>query len=224
MFYRTMAAALIVLLAAPAVQAVEPETEEQKTLYVVGTMVSNSLSNFALTAEELEYVQEGITDAILGNEPKVDIGAQTAAVQALVKERSEAAAAKQKEAGAAYLAIAAAEPGAEKTESGLIYTEIKAGDGAQPAATDSVTVHYVGTLIDGTEFDSSISRGQPATFPLNRVVACWTEGVQKIKVGGKAKLVCPSSIGYGERGSPPKIKPGATLIFEVELLSIEEKE
>jgi FKBP-type peptidyl-prolyl cis-trans isomerase FkpA/FKBP-type peptidyl-prolyl cis-trans isomerase FklB len=98
---------------------------------------------------------------------------------------------------------------------------VKAGSGAAPKATDTVKVHYKGTLRDGSVFDSSIERGQPATFPLNRVVPCWTEGLQKMKIGGKAKLACPSNLAYGDRGAPPKIKPGAALLFEVELLSIE---
>ena len=108
--------------------------------------------------------------------------------------------------------------------SGLVFQSLVDGKGAAPAATDVVKVHYRGTFPDGKEFDSSISRGQPATFPLNRVIKCWTEGVQKIKVGGKAKLTCPASIAYGERGTPGgPIPPGATLLFEVELLGIEGK-
>jgi FKBP-type peptidyl-prolyl cis-trans isomerase FkpA len=107
-----------------------------------------------------------------------------------------------------------------KTASGLEYTELVAGKGASPQATDTVKVHYRGTLMDGKEFDSSYARGQPAEFPLNRVIPCWTEGLQKMKVGGKAKLVCPPSIAYGERGHPPVIPPSATLNFEVELLEI----
>jgi FKBP-type peptidyl-prolyl cis-trans isomerase FkpA len=120
----------------------------------------------------------------------------------------------------AYLDKAAAQPGAQKTASGLVYRELKAGSGAHPAATDVVKVHYKGTLIDGTEFDSSYKRNEPASFPLNRVIPCWTEGVQMMKVGGKSQLVCPSAIAYGDAGSPPVIPGGATLIFEVELLGI----
>jgi FKBP-type peptidyl-prolyl cis-trans isomerase FkpA len=120
----------------------------------------------------------------------------------------------------AYLEKAAAEPGAVKTASGLVYRELRAGSGGSPTASDAVTVNYRGTLVDGTEFDSSYKRNEPATFPLGQVIPCWTEGVQKMKVGGKSQLVCPASIAYGEQGSPPTIPGGATLIFEVELLRI----
>ena len=119
-----------------------------------------------------------------------------------------------------YLDKAAAEPGAARTASGLVYRELKAGAGPSPKATDTVKVHYRGTLVDGTEFDSSYKRNEPAQFPLNQVIPCWTEGVQRMKVGGKSQLVCPANIAYGDRGSPPVIPPGATLIFEVELLGI----
>jgi FKBP-type peptidyl-prolyl cis-trans isomerase FkpA len=127
---------------------------------------------------------------------------------------------RQKVVSDAYLAKAATEPGAIKTESGLIYMDIQPGTGASPNASDSVKVNYRGTLIDGTEFDSSYKRNQPAQFPLNGVIRCWTEGVQKMKVGGKARLVCPSDIAYGDKGHPPVIPGGATLIFEIELLEI----
>jgi FKBP-type peptidyl-prolyl cis-trans isomerase FkpA len=118
------------------------------------------------------------------------------------------------------LAAAAAEPGAQRSESGLVYRSLREGKGASPAAIDVVRVHYRGTLLDGTEFDSSYKRGQPASFPLTRVIKCWTEGVQKMKVGGKAQLTCPASIAYGDKGAGGLIPPGATLKFEVELLAI----
>jgi FKBP-type peptidyl-prolyl cis-trans isomerase FkpA len=119
---------------------------------------------------------------------------------------------------------AAAEKGAVVTESGLVFLSLKEGTGASPAATDNVKVHYRGTFTDGREFDSSYKRGEPTSFPLNRVIKCWTEGVQKIKVGGKARLTCPSTIAYGERGAGNgEIPGGATLVFEVELLGINGK-
>lgn len=118
------------------------------------------------------------------------------------------------------LKAAAAEAGATVSASGLVYRVLKEGSGPSPAATDTVRVHYRGSFPDGKEFDSSYSRGQPTEFPLNRVIKCWTEGVQKMKVGGKAKLTCPAAIAYGERGAGGVIPPNATLQFEVELLGI----
>ncbi len=120
----------------------------------------------------------------------------------------------------AALTKAAKEKGAVVTSSGLVYLSLKDGTGASPAAADTVKVHYRGTLTDGKEFDSSYKRNEPTEFPLNRVIPCWTEGVQRMKVGGKAKLTCPSAIAYGERGAGGVIPPNATLQFEVELLSI----
>jgi FKBP-type peptidyl-prolyl cis-trans isomerase FkpA len=120
----------------------------------------------------------------------------------------------------AALKAAAAEKGAVVTASGLVFLSLKDGSGANPAATDTVRVHYRGTFTDGREFDSSIKRGQPAEFPLNRVIPCWTEGVQKMKPGGKARLTCPSAIAYGERGAGATIPPNTTLQFEVELIGI----
>ena len=124
-------------------------------------------------------------------------------------------------AGLAGLAAETVQAGTpEKTPSGLIYESLKDGSGAKPTPTDSVQVHYRGTLVNGTEFDSSYKRGQPATFPLNRVIPCWTEGVSKMKEGGKAKLTCPPGIAYGSRGAGSAVPPDATLNFEVELLKV----
>jgi FKBP-type peptidyl-prolyl cis-trans isomerase FkpA len=117
-------------------------------------------------------------------------------------------------------ATAAKEPGAQVTSSGLVFRSLKEGTGANPQSSDKVRVHYRGTFADGKEFDSSYTRGQPAEFPLDRVIKCWTEGVQLMKVGGKAKLTCPPDIAYGQRGAGGVIPPGATLQFEVELLAI----
>jgi len=121
---------------------------------------------------------------------------------------------------AASFQVSAAEPAEEKTPSGLAITMLKEGSGGSPKSTETVKVHYRGVLTNGKEFDSSYGRGQPATFPLNRVIPCWTEGVQMMKVGGKAKLVCPSNLAYGGRGVPGVIPPDSTLVFEVELLEI----
>lgn len=210
------------LLMAVSVAAAEPEpkTEEQKTVYALGLSVAQSLGVFALTPGEIELVSAGLRDG-LANTPKVDVGQYNPLVKQLAQARGAAAAEIEKKESVAFLEKIVKEKGAEKSASGLIYVPVKAGSGAAPKATDTVKVHYKGTLRDGSVFDSSIERGQPATFPLNRVVPCWTEGLQKMQVGGKARLACPSNLAYGDRGAPPKIKPGAALLFEVELLGIE---
>jgi FKBP-type peptidyl-prolyl cis-trans isomerase FkpA/FKBP-type peptidyl-prolyl cis-trans isomerase FklB len=203
-----------------ALAAPEPTSDDQKTLYALGLAISQSLGSFTLSESELDLVKSGMTDGVLKRQPKVDLQAFGPKIQQLQQTRTAAAAEGEKKAGAAFFAKAAAESGAKKTESGAIITTIKEGKGATPKATDTVKVHYHGTLIDGTVFDSSVKRGEPATFGLNQVIKCWTEGVQQIKVGGKSKLVCPSNLAYGDKGAPPVIKPGATLVFEVELLEI----
>ncbi len=212
--------ALVLAGASAAAAGPELKNDEQKTLYAIGLAVSRSLVPFNLTEAELELVKAGISDGVNGKEQKVDLQGYSPKIQELQKARLSAAAAVEKKAGQAFLDKAAGEKGATKTASGLIVTTIKPGNGASPKATDKVKVHYTGMLIDGTVFDSSVQRNEPATFQLNSVIPCWTEGVQLMKVGGKAKLVCPSTIGYGDRGAPPRIKPGATLVFDVELIDI----
>jgi len=201
----------------------EPASDEQKTLYTLGVAISQSLANFSLSESELELVKAGITDGVLKRKPKVDAEAFMPKVQKLQQARVAVLADKERKAGEAYLAKAASEKGATKTPSGIVIQAMKEGKGASPKETDKVKVHYHGTLIDGTVFDSSVQRGEPATFPLAQVIPCWTEGVQRVKVGGKSRLICPANLAYGDRGAPPKIKPGATLVFEVELLEIVKK-
>lgn len=205
------------------VRAAGPElkTDDQKAMYALGLLLSQRVAVFKMTAAELDLVKAGLTDGVLNHEKKVDLEAFAPKVQQIAQARSAAVAEEEKKAAQVFLDKAAKDKGATKTDSGLIYSEIKAGTGEQPKATDKVKVHYHGTLIDGTVFDSSVQRGEPASFGLNQVIPCWTEGLQKMKVGGKSKLICPSAIAYGDHGMPPKIKPGATLVFEVELLSIE---
>lgn len=211
----------LILIATPVLAATqEPANDEQKTLYALGLAISQSLGSFSLSEAELDMVKNGITDGVLKRTQKVDLQTFGPKIQQLQQARATVVAEHEKKAGAAFVAKAAGEKGATKTESGIVITPMKAGSGAVPKATDTVKVHYHGTLIDGTVFDSSVKRGEPATFPLSQVIKCWTEGVQHIKVGGKSRLVCPSNLAYGERGSPPAIKPGATLVFEVELLEI----
>jgi FKBP-type peptidyl-prolyl cis-trans isomerase FkpA/FKBP-type peptidyl-prolyl cis-trans isomerase FklB len=210
---------LAAIAVAPAT-AQELKSEDDKALYALGYALADRLAPFALTQAELELVKAGLADAVLGRERKADPREQMARIQQLRTARAATVAAAEKKTGDAYMAKAAAATGARKTDSGLVVTTLKPGTGPSPKATDKVKVHYHGTLIDGSVFDSSVQRGQPATFPLNGVIKCWTEGVQLMKVGGKSRLVCPAELAYGERGAPPRIKPGATLIFEVELLEI----
>jgi len=213
---------VLLLITGTATFAAAPEitTDEQKTLYTLGLALSRSLGSFGLSEAELEIVKLGLTDGALQREPKVDPQLFFPKVQELQKTRTAAVAAVEQKAGEDFLAKAAATPGATKTESGMVITTLTPGTGPTPTADDTVKVHYHGTLLDGTVFDSSVQRGEPATFPLKGVIKCWTEGLQHIHVGGKSRLVCPPQLAYGDRGAPPRIKPGATLVFEVELLDI----
>jgi FKBP-type peptidyl-prolyl cis-trans isomerase FkpA len=203
--------------------AAELETDEQKTLYAIGIALSQQLETFALTEDELETVTAGIADGVMNRPEKVEMQTYGPKIGELAESRMAAVSERQKQAGKAFEDTAAAEDGAIKTASGAIVISITEGTGPTPTVADTVKVHYHGTLIDGSVFDSSVDRGSPATFPLNGVIKCWTEGLQKIKVGGKARLVCPADVAYGDRGSPPRIKPGSTLVFEVELLEIVKK-
>jgi FKBP-type peptidyl-prolyl cis-trans isomerase FkpA len=193
-------------------------TDDDKTVYALGLSIYRSLSQFDLSPAEVELVKQAITDAA-ANKPAEDLSTWGPKIQGLSDARSARVAEREKTLSKEYLAKAAAQAGAVKTESGLVYQELRAGIGASPKPTDTVKVNYRGTLVNGTEFDSSYSRNEPAEFALNSVIRCWTEGLQKMKVGGKATLVCPSEIAYGEQGRP-SIPGGAALIFEIELLDI----
>jgi FKBP-type peptidyl-prolyl cis-trans isomerase FkpA len=197
-----------------------PSTEEDKALYALGVILSRNVVSFELTPREFEMVQAGLADAVQGKETIKDADSYVPGLQELQKKRMAGAAGKEKAAGAAFLAKAAAEKGATKTASGIVIRTLTPGNGPSPTAKDQVKVHYEGTLVNGTVFDSSIARNEPATFPLSNVIPCWTEAVQLMKVGGKSQIVCPSDLAYGDGGRPPQIPGGSTLVFKVELLDV----
>ncbi len=213
-------------LGGQAIAATAPKTltEDQKTIYAfglsVGRQVGAQTKQIQLSPEEIEVFMSGFGDALADKKPLVDPQEYSERFKQLVKTRLDAVAAETKKQGDAFQAKAAQEPGAIKTPSGLVFKTIKPGTGPQPKATDRVTVNYEGTLTDGKVFDTTKGRGQPAEFQLNGVIPCWTEGVQRMHVGETAQLVCPAAIAYGDRGAGADIPPGATLKFEVELVSI----
>jgi FKBP-type peptidyl-prolyl cis-trans isomerase FkpA len=197
-------------------------TEDEKTIYALGAMIGQRFAGpMKLSEKELEILQRGVKATARGGQPEFPVGDYAPKFDALAKSRAAAGAADTKVQATAFRDAAAAEAGAVKLASGLVYKTLVPGTGKSPKPTDVVRVHYHGTLPDGKVFDSSVQRGQPAEFPLNQVIPCWTEGVQRMKQGEKAKLVCPSEIAYGDGGTPDgSIPPGATLVFEVELLGI----
>jgi FKBP-type peptidyl-prolyl cis-trans isomerase len=203
------------------------DTEAQKFGYAIGADIGKSL---APVKDEVDLVAlvDGIEEALAGKELRLDDEGREkikSEVSRKIQEKQmaerTAKAAAAKDAGEKFLAENGKREGVKTTASGLQYEVMAEGSGAVPKATDKVTVHYKGTLIDGTEFDSSYSRGQPVTFPLGNVIPGWTEGLQLVKAGGKARLFIPSSLAYGERGAGAKIGPNEALVFEVELIAIE---
>ena len=216
----TLAAALILVASSAAFATESPvATEEEQTLYAIGSAVSRSLSVFELSPAEFAYVIRGLSDAQAGRSPAGQ-ESYTGKIQELAKTRRKAAGERQVAAGKGFLEAAAKEKGAALTRSGMVYQELAAGKGAPPRASDVVVVNYRGTLADGREFDSSYKRGKPLEFQLDKVIKCWTEGVQQMKPGGKARLVCPPQLAYGDKGAGDMILPGATLAFEVELVEV----
>jgi FKBP-type peptidyl-prolyl cis-trans isomerase FkpA len=194
-------------------------SEDQKILYFLGQAVSSKIKQFNFSADEAKYIVKGFSESVAGKKSVVD-ETYGMKLQGYLAKKQEAVVAKQKIAAKPFLDKMSKEKGAVKLPSGVIYIPVKEGTGVNPKATDMVKVHYHGTFPDGKVFDSSVDRGTPAEFPLSGVIPCWTEGVQNIKVGGKAKLVCPSDSAYGDQGAGGAIPGGATLVFEVELLEI----
>jgi FKBP-type peptidyl-prolyl cis-trans isomerase FkpA len=222
-FHHVIALAATISLTACA-QAAQPtpKTDDEKALYSLGVILSQNVRSFEFTDKELEMVKAGLADGVRDKsqlEPEV-METLIPKLQELQTARQAAATQREKDSGAAYLTKAAGEKGATKTTTGLVYKPVKEGTGESPKPTDTVKVHYEGRFTDGKVFDSSIKRNEPAEFTLQDVIGCWTEGVQLMKVGGKAQLVCPPDLAYGEEGRPPQMRGGATLVFDVELLEI----
>jgi len=198
------------------------ETEDDKAFYSLGYVVMKRASEFQLDEREKEAVRAGAQDALDGKEPSVEIADYQQRLAGIFRDRRARGSEAEKLASQEWVDMLAKEPGAVKTDSGLVFIESEPGSGERAQPTDTVRVHYHGTLRDGTVFDSSVQRGDPAVFPLNRVIPCWTEALQRMRPGGKARVVCPSTIAYGDRGAPPHIQPGAALHFDVELIEIVE--
>lgn len=200
---------------------VTPNSDKEKTLYVLGAQLGRNLEDFHFSDGDLKYVVQGMKDKATGKPVVVQPSQEyfekiKGLMEAPMKEKAKV----EIEAGEKFLAEAQKQEGAKVQKSGLIYIETKAGGGKNPTPQDFVKVYYRGTLRDGKEFDSNMGK-EPAKFPLGGVIPCWTEGLQLMKVGGKGILFCPAGIAYGYRGSPPVIPGGAALKFEVELLGIE---
>jgi len=204
------------------------ETEDQKASYGIGHQMGSQLAP-AEAHIDLDAFVAGIRDGMAGNDPAVDQAEIQTALQALSDrvnaeeaERRATEGAANAEAGEAFLAENAAREGVTVTESGLQYEVLRDGDGPTPGPQDRVRIHYKGTLIDGTQFDSSYDRGEPTTFGVNGVIAGFSEGLQLMPVGSQYRFYIPSDLGYGPNGSGPNIGPNATLVFEVELLEVVE--
>lgn len=201
------------------------DTDIRKGSYQVGFNMARQLNGQFSGALDEQAFMAGVADLLAGQDSRVDPAEAQASLQALLTEQrllADQAAAAEAEAGAAYLAKNAERDEVTALPSGLQYEVLTMGKGAKPAATDRVTTHYEGRLLDGTVFDSSYARGEPVAFPLDGVISGWTEGLQLMPTGSKWRLYVPANLGYGARGAPPSIPPNATLIFDVELLSIGE--
>lgn len=197
------------------------KTADDKTLYVLGYAAGRNWEVLNLSKAEADIMKKGVADALAGAKPLVPLQDYGPRVQGMVTARQPLAAAARAKKDQPVLDKAAKEKGAQVSADGLVYIPIQEGTGASPKPTDVVKMAYKGSLADGTEFDNSAKHPQVPEFPLDRVIPCWSEGAQKMKVGGKAKFVCPSTIGYKEKGEPRGgIPGGAVLVFEVELLEV----
>ena len=197
-----------------------PETEMEKVSYSLGVNVATGVKAQGLETLDINAISKAMSDVFEGNDLDISEEESMEILQEYFGKIAAEKQAKASKAGSAFLAENAAKDGVVTTDSGLQYEILASGNGDKPNATDQVTVHYHGMLTDGTVFDSSIDRGEPATFPVNGVIPGWIEALQLMSVGDKWKLTIPSNLAYGDRGAGGLIGPGATLVFEVELLKI----
>lgn len=198
------------------------DTEDAQAAYALGFQLGRNVAPLELGDQEIQALGAGLADAAAGDEPRIPVEGLQSQVQALVERRASRAAADRRQAEEDFLEEARAEEGAQVLESGVIILHEREGEGEVPEPSDQVTVHYHGTFPDGEVFDSSMERGQPASFALTGIIPCWTQALQEMKVGGRARVVCPADTAYGDRGAPPRIPPGAALIFQIELMGIQE--
>jgi FKBP-type peptidyl-prolyl cis-trans isomerase FkpA len=227
-----LAAPLLIVFAAPLFAADAPKApaadapakadaaDADRAPYAYGFDLGMKLADLGFSDAETKQILTGLGDGMRGQKAPFEVDKYQEQIRALIEGHLAQKTEKEKAAGKAFGEKFAKEAGVKPLTGGGWYKIIKKGDGAQATADDTVKVNYEGKLIDGSVFDSSYKRGEPATFPLKGVIPCWTNGVAKLKVHGKAKLVCPSDAAYGDRGHPPVIPGGATLVFEVELLDI----
>lgn len=212
---------LSVTLIACAEQRVPLSDDNSKTLYFLGTALSRNIMALELTDKEMDFVIQGLRDAMSGDAIELDEAKYGEQLNALAQQRISSRAEEEGALAETYIQQMAAEEGAMTTDSGIVIRALVVGDGPQPTGDSVVKAHYHGTLRDGSVFDSSVERGQPFETGLDRVIPCWTEAIQTMKVGGKSKITCPSQLAYGPAGSG-SIPGGAALTFEVELLDIVE--
>ena len=196
------------------------KTDDERTFYSYGYKLGQNLSPLSPSEGEARAISQGLRDAAGGKGAAVNVQLYLPKVSEMAQTRMSVKSDAEKKKGAAFVEKYKAEPGVSPITGGGYIKTLTAGTGAMPGADDTVKVNYRGTLIDGTEFDSSYKRNEPTSFPLKGVIPCWTNGVAQMKVGGKSKLVCPSDVAYGDSGHPPVIPGGATLVFEIELLDV----
>jgi FKBP-type peptidyl-prolyl cis-trans isomerase len=195
------------------------QSEQQKVLYALGLALSKTLDRMNVQEAELAYLVAGLQDGVLGRPPRLSLEEYNEKAQELARERLASASEREKARARQFLVKMAAEPGAERTESGIVIVPQREGTGPAPARTDTVRVNFQGTLPDGTVFDSSLRRGRPAILPLDEVIPCWIEALQRMKVGGRMRVACPPELAYGDEGGRG-VPPNSAIVFDIHLLGI----